>query len=307
MSIWTTIPAPIIPPANIPVLSVGNLKGGVGKTTVVANLAIALAQAGIRVLAIDLDFQASLSIAMPPGIVPRREMANGGVHILLSEAYDMFHDDRITAVGMGQFANLSLVRTSLDLADVEDKLFAAFFLGERERDPRFALARKLSDPRLQEDFDIVLIDTPPRLTMASVNAFCASTHVLIPTALTALSQSGAVTFIQYLSEFRKNLCPHLDVLGVLATFTMAGSLTDGEERVLDRLEGHLPGQDVWRDIFIPIRQDIANNRVPQSPDTKGRFDYIARKLIGRLGLGRSKNDEGRRAYPSSRSDWADLP
>jgi cellulose biosynthesis protein BcsQ len=307
MSIWTTIPASISPPADIPVLSVGNLKGGVGKTTVVANVAIALVQAGIRVLAIDLDFQASLSIALPPGVVPRRELANGGVHILLSETYDMFHDDRITAVGVGPYADLSLVRTSLDLADVEDKLFAAFFLGERERDPRFALARKLSDPRLQRDFDIVLIDTPPRLTMASVNALCASTHVLIPTALTGLAQSGAVTFVQYLSEFQKNLCPHLDVLGVLATFTARGALSDAEERALDRLETHLPDYDIWRDIFIPARQDIANNRVQQSPDCKGRFDYIARKIIAKLGLGRDGNYEDRRVHPGSRAGWADLP
>jgi cellulose biosynthesis protein BcsQ len=133
VSIWTTIPAHVVTPPNAPVVSVGNLKGGVGKTTVVSNLAIALVQAGMRVLAIDLDFQASLSVAVPPGVVPRREVANGGVHALLSESYDMFHDDRITAVGVGKFADLSLVRTSLDLADVEDKLFAAFFLGSVSR------------------------------------------------------------------------------------------------------------------------------------------------------------------------------
>jgi cellulose biosynthesis protein BcsQ len=307
VSIWTTIPAHVLPPPEVPVLSVGNLKGGVGKTTIVANLAIALVQHGIRVLAIDLDFQASLSVAIPPGVVPRHEIANGGVHALLSETYDMFQDDRITAVGLGRFAALSLVRTSLELADVEDKLFAAFFLGERERDPRFALARKLADPRLQEEFDIVLIDTPPRLTMASVNALCASTHVLIPTALTALSQSGAVTFAHVLSEFQRTLCPHLHVLGVLATFTVRGTLTDAEERVLDRLESYMPGKPIWRDIFIPVRQDIANNRVQQNPECKGRFDYIARKLIKELGLRRDGNHEGRYAGRGSRTGRADLP
>ncbi len=164
MSIWTTIPAQVAPPAAIPILSVGNLKGGVGKTTVVANLAIALVQAGLRVLAIDLDFQALLSVALPSNVMPRYEIADGGIHILLSEDYGIFHDTRVTALGPGPFSNLSLVRTSFQLADVEDKLFAAFILGEREKDPRFALARKLSDPRLSRDFDLVIIDTPPRLT-----------------------------------------------------------------------------------------------------------------------------------------------
>jgi cellulose biosynthesis protein BcsQ len=307
VSIWTTIPAYVLPPPGIPVLSVGNLKGGVGKTTVIANLAVALVQAGMRVLAIDLDFQASLSVALPPSIMPRREVADGGIHVLLNEAYDMFRDDRITAVGTERFADLSLVRTSLPLADVEDKLFAAFFLGQREKDPRLALARKLSDQRLHREFDIVLIDTPPRLTMASVNAFCASTHVLIPTALTPMSRSGAVTFVEYLKEFRKSICPSLNVLGVLATFTATGTLSDRESAALSELEKFLPGIDVWRDVFIPARQDIANNRVLQSPGSRQLFAFIAQKIIGKLGLDRDRNHEGRHAHPGSRPGWADLP
>lgn len=307
MSIWTTIPAQVVSPPNIPVLSVGNLKGGVGKTTLVANLAVALVQAGMRVLAIDLDFQASLSVALPPNVMPRREIANGGIHVLLSETYDMFHDDRITAVGAAPFSDLSLVRTSLELADVEDKLFAAFLLGEREKDPRLALARKLSDPRLSRDYDIVLIDTPPRLTMGSVNALCASTHVLIPTALTSLSRSGAVTFVEYLSEFRKHLCPSLLVLGVMATFTARGSLSPAEERALGELERLLAGRDVWRDIYIPIRQAIANGHVLQDPQCKAIFDFLAQKIIAKLGLRRDGHNDGRRPHSGAGFDWADLP
>jgi chromosome partitioning protein len=289
------------------VLSVGNLKGGVGKTTVVANLAIALVQAGLRVLAIDLDFQASLSVALPTSVMPRREIADGGIHALLGESYDMFHDDRITAVGVGLFNDLSLVRTSLALADVEDKLFIAFFLGERERDPRLALARKLSDERLGRNFDVVLIDTPPRLTMGSVNALCASTHVLIPTSLTSMSRSGAVTFVHYLSEFRKTLCPSLRVVGVLPTFTAKGSLMPPEEKALEELAKFLPGMEIWRDVFLPIRQEIANNRVQQSPDSKARFDFIAQRLIRKLGLVRHGIDEDQYAYPGAGYNWADLP
>jgi cellulose biosynthesis protein BcsQ len=299
VSIWTTLAASVVPPPSIPVLSVGNLKGGVGKTSVVANLAVALTLAGYRVLAIDLDFQASLSVALPPSIMPRQEIADGGIHALLSESYDMFHNSQITAMGVKPFSDLSLVRTSLELADVEDKLFAAFVLGEREQDPRFALARKLSDPRLSRDFDIVVIDTPPRLTMASINAFCASTHVLIPTSLTSMSRSGAVTFVHYLDEFRKSLCPAIQVLGVLATFTAQGSLSAAEEKVLDELERYLPRIDIWRDIHIPVRQDIANNRVLRSPDSKGRFEYIARKVAVTLGMTSDGKTSGRHPHRSA--------
>ena len=84
-SIWTTIPAAVAPPPNVPVLLVGNLKGGVGKTTTVANLAVALVKSGIRVLAIDMDFQASLSVALPPSIMTRYEKSDGGVKVLLGQ------------------------------------------------------------------------------------------------------------------------------------------------------------------------------------------------------------------------------
>lgn len=291
--------APVMPPPAIPVLSVGNLKGGVGKTSVVANLAVALTIAGYRVLAIDLDFQASLSVALPSNIMPRHEIANGGIHALVSESYDMFHNTQITAMGVPPFADLSLVRTSLELADVEDMLFAAFILGERKEDPRFALARKLADPRLARDFDIVIIDTPPRLTMASINAFCASTHVLIPTALTSMSQSGAVTFVHYLNEFRKTLCPSINVLGVIATFTAQGELNSAEKTVLAKLKDYLPGIDVWRDIFIPLRQDIANNRVWQNNALKALFIAIAQKVVANLGLERDGNPQGRPPHRSA--------
>jgi chromosome partitioning protein len=306
VSIWTTLAAEVVTPPPIPVISVGNLKGGVGKTSVAANLAVALALARYRVLAIDLDFQASLSVALPSHIMPRHEIADGGIQALLSESYDMFHNSQITAMAMPPFSDLSLVRTSLALANVEDMLFAAFILGEREKDPRFSLARKLSDPRLARDFDVVIIDTPPRLTMASINAFCASTHVLIPTALTSMSRSGAVTFVHYLAEFRKSLCPSIQVLGVLATFTAQGKLNPAEEKVLDELEEYLPGVDVWRDIFIPVRQDIANNRVLQNPDSKARFGYIAQKVITTLGIRRDGSTQGRNADRSARSGRADL-
>ena len=299
MSIWTTLAANIVSPPPIPVLSVGNLKGGVGKTAIAANLAVALTLAGYRVLAIDLDFQASLSVALPSNIMPRHEIADGGVHALLNESYEMFHNSQITAKGVTPFSDLSLVRTSLELAEVEDKLFAAFILGERKEDPRFALARKLSDPRLARDFDIVVIDTPPRLTIASINALCASTHVLIPTSLTSVSRSGAVTFAQYLTEFRKSLCPSVRILGVMATFTANGTLNPAEEKALDQIAAYLPDVDVWRDIFIPVRQVIANNRVLKDPQERERFKYIAGKVAAKLRLNRDGNTHGRDAHRSS--------
>lgn len=306
MSIWTTLPAHVMQRPMIPVISVGNLKGGVGKTSVVANLAIALTLAGLRVLAIDLDFQASLSVAMPPNIVPRYENADGGVHALVSESYDMFHNQEVTGVGVPPFGELRLVRTSLELADVEDMLFAAFVLEERKKDPRFALARKLFDPRLGRDFDIVIIDTPPRLTMASINAFCASTHVLIPTSLSSMSRSGAVTFVHYLKEFRNNLCPSLEVLGVLPTFTVHEQLDAAEQKVVQQLGSYLVGVDIWHDAIIPRRKGIENNEVLRDRALRAIFARLASKVVATLGLKPDGHPPDRYAHRSAHFDRSGL-
>lgn len=292
MSIWTTLPAHVMPSPAIPVVSVGNLKGGVGKTTVVANLALALAQAGIRVLAIDLDFQASLSVAFPTNIMPRFEVSDGAINVLLGNDYDMFHDAQVTAQGVEPFANLSLVRTSLELADVEDRLFAEFVLGNFEADPRFALARKLVDQRLRRDFELVIVDTPPRLTMASINALCASTHVLVPAALTPMSESGAVTFSQFLQEFSNILCPKLQVLAAVPTFTHS-ELNMAERKTIENMERTMP---VWWDHHIPRRQAIADNRLLKDATVRGIFDRLAEKVIATLGLNPDGTNDSPRTY-----------
>jgi cellulose biosynthesis protein BcsQ len=283
MSIWTTVAAPVLPQPQIPVISVGNLKGGVGKTTVVANLACALVRRGLRVLVIDLDFQASLSVALPPHIVPRCEVGDGGINVLLGSSYDMFHDARVSARGVGPFSDLTLVRTSLDLADVEDRIFAGFVLGKQQEDQRFSLAKKLVDPRLKSDFDIVLIDTPPRLTIASVNALCASTHVLIPTALTPLAYSGAATFAVFLKEFRAKLCPRLEILGILPTFTHA-PLNDQEIAFVRQIETNLPGISIWDEQAIPRRQNIADNKSLANSEAREKFLALADRSIKELGV-----------------------
>jgi hypothetical protein len=115
-----------------------------------------------------------------------------------------------------------------------------------------------------------------------------------------MSRSGAVTFVHYLTEFRKKLCPSIDVLGVLATFTARGTLNPAEEKALGELEDYLGGIDIWRDVFIPLRQDIANNRVLQNDDARARFAYIADKIIAKLRLRRDGNTQGRDAHRSAR-------
>ena len=137
--------------------------------------------------------------------------------------------------------------------------------------------------------------------MASINALCASTHVLIPTALTPMSQSGAITFVEYLKKFRNTLCPKLQILGVLPTLTR-GALNVSEGKSLDNLAQMLAGVHIWRDNYIPYRQAIADNLTQNNADAREKFEKLATKLVEELGLRTDGKHEGSRAYRSSQLD-----
>ena len=288
MSIWTTIPAAHVPPSALPVLVVGSLKGGVGKTSVVVYLAYALSLLGYRVLAIDLDFQSSLSAAFNEAL-PSVDV-DGAIHVLLLSSEEVFFDRRVVSDGYPPWQNLTVVRATFELADVEDRLFADLILGRSGLDARFALARKLAEPRLRKDFDIVLIDTPPRLTIGSLNAICAGTHVLIPTAPTVMSISGAVTFVDILERFKKSLALRIRVLAVLPTLAYQAEMNARENKLIDNLATDLPNIEIWKNLHIPRKQAIAENRRFNDLNIEPFFKPLALKIESALGLTRHGPD-----------------
>ena len=292
MSIWTAISAKYVSPPALPVLAVGNLKGGVGKTSVVAYLAYALAHLGYRVLVIDLDFQASLSTAMTEGIVFSE--LDGAINLLLGNSDQVFTDTRVVSRGYGHWENLTLVRTSFDLAEVEDRLFAGFVLNKSE-DARFLLAQKLSSPSLRNDFDVVLIDTPPRLTIASINAICASTHVIIPTSPTFMAISGAVNFITILNTLKDKLPLHYSVLAVLPTLATRDTFSQQESKRLEELERDIKPIEIWRDWHICRKPDIAGNKGFNNASIREPFLKLGDEVARKMGLRKNGTNSGFRA------------
>src|SRR5438445_1248450 len=183
--------------ARVPtVIAFANQKGGVAKTTTTLNLAVAVAEKGKKVLAVDLDPQGNLT--MSQGLNPdaiERSMYDVLVHRLPL--------DQIIHRG-----EIDLAVSSIDLAGAE--LALSSMIG-RER----ALERGLMPVKGRYDF--VLIDTPPSLGLLTINALVAAAGVIVPVQCEYLSLRGLVQLENTLSMIRENLNPDVEIEGILPT------------------------------------------------------------------------------------------
>jgi chromosome partitioning protein len=178
------------------VIVFANQKGGVAKTTTTLNLGVALAEKGMRVLAIDLDPQGNLTMSQgwnPDEI--ERSMFDVLVHRLPISEIIRTHD-------------IDIGVASIDLAGAE--LALSSMIG-RER----ALEKALVEVR--ETYDYILIDTPPSLGLLTINAFVAADGVIVPVQCEYLSLRGLVQLENTLSMIRENLNPQVEIQGILAT------------------------------------------------------------------------------------------
>jgi chromosome partitioning protein len=178
------------------VIAFANQKGGVAKTTTTLNLGVAFAEQGYKVLLIDLDPQGNLT--MSQGFNPdsiERSMFDVLVHKLpISEIVE--------------HAEVDIAVASIDLAGAE--LALSSMIG-RER----ALEKALAPVR--EQYDYILIDTPPSLGLLTINAFVASDGVIVPVQCEYLSLRGLVQLQNTLTMIRENLNPNVDIDGILPT------------------------------------------------------------------------------------------
>jgi cellulose biosynthesis protein BcsQ len=226
-------------PRKAPIICLMNLKGGVGKTTIAANLGATMARATRDVMLVDLDFQGSLTALCLNG---RTIQQLRDQHRFVQIAFgDQPIDAPILRRALAQIGDTSawLLGADEDLYNCEEKQQNRWIIGASPDDVRFRLRSLLHSDEIQSRYDTILLDCPPRLTTASINALAASDFVLIPTLLDAPSVERVPSLLAWLRRLKDHtpLCSNLNVLGVLANqVQQKNELTPREQETWNRLQ-----------------------------------------------------------------------
>jgi chromosome partitioning protein len=283
-------------PSGKKVITIGNFKGGVGKTTLSMNLgAYFTIKEHKRVLLIDFDYQGSLSFSCVRMIGHRRNTftaaqllePNPSLARLKQAALPLINENK------PQFSVPNLdIFTAFYPLDIQETQQLISWAADDAVDVRYRLRDILESAEFSE-YELVIIDAPPRFSTATINALCASTHLIIPTILDLLSAEAITYFAQQMSELRPAIFPHLRLFGVIPTMTYRSSeLTIRENRVAERINSEVRrilGGDAWvlGEAAIPRTSAIYNSAgegiaYVMSSEAREILDSIGQKVSKRL-------------------------
>jgi chromosome partitioning protein len=249
------------------IFCIANQKGGVGKTTTTVNLAAGLAKVGQRVLLVDLDPQGNAT--MGSGI-DKRSLELSVYDVLLESASIKEAAVRAEKCGYDVLsANRELAGAEVELVDLE------------HRDQRLKTALAAVDA----DYDFVLIDCPPSLSMLTLNGLCSAHGVIVPMQCEYFALEGLTDLVNTIKQVHANLNRDLKIIGLLRV--MFDPRITLQQQVSEQLKAHF-GDKVF-DAVIPRNVRLAEAPsyglpgVVFDPSAKGSQAYVdfARELVQR--------------------------
>ena len=250
------------------IFCVANQKGGVGKTTTTVNLAAGLAKVGQRVLLVDLDPQGNATMGSN---LDKRDLDPSVYDILLEECG--VKEARRTAEKCGY----DVLGANRELAGAEVELVTQ---DRREKRLKLALAK------VKNDYDFILIDCPPALSLLTLNGLCAAHGVIVPMQCEYFALEGLTDLVNTIRQVHANLNPQLKIIGLLRV--MFDPRITLQQQVSDQLKDHF-GDKVFNTV-IPRNVRLAEAPsyglpgVVFDPSAKGSKAFVefAQEMVDRL-------------------------
>ena len=248
---------------------IANQKGGVGKTTTTVNLAAGLAQIGQRVLVVDLDPQGNATTGSG---IDKRSLTSTVYDVLL-ESTTVADARRHSSAGGYDIlgANRELAGAEVELVDLE----------RRDRRLRHALSRVTSD------YDFVLVDCPPSLSLLTLNGLCAAHGVIVPMQCEYFALEGLSDLVNTIKQVHANLNPELEIIGLLRV--MFDPRITLQQQVSEQLKAHF-GPKVFetvipRNVRLAEAPSYGQPGVVFDPSSRGAqaFLDLAREVVQRWG------------------------
>lgn len=255
-----------------PIISILNAKGGVGKTTSTVNIGASLAMRGARILLIDVDLQANLTHSLIGDIPP----GQSSIAEVMTNETGLEHIICPTPI-----QNLFLAPAGETLIGLDISL--AGTMGREQ-----ILRHCLKQTENISDFDAILIDNPPYISLATVNSLVSSTHYLIPVSCEYLPMVGIKLLNENVEKVRKKLNPDLSLLGVVLT------MYDKRESITSQVETLIREQMQSNVFQTQIRINTKFKSTPierqsifqyeQDPQGRGTHDYecLTDEMVERL-------------------------